>query len=322
MGPTAAGKTDLAIALAQHLPVDVISVDSAMVYKGMNIGSAKPSPEELAKVPHRLIDICDPAKPYSVADFCDNAEVEIQRSVANSRIPLLVGGTMMYFKALLDGLADMPASDASVRAAIAEEAERLGWPALHEQLMAVDPEYARQLHPNHSQRISRALEVYRLSGKTMGSLREAQRLNQVDDAVLLTNRFDVIQLALLPSERSVLHARIEKRFLQMLEQGFVDEVKQLHHRGDLHLDLPSMRAVGYRQVWHYLDALEKANEDYSYETMVHRGLVATRQLAKRQLTWLRAWPDLHRLPIDESMNGSTLQKNVEFILNFLSTRSI
>ncbi|MGH1484872.1 MAG: tRNA (adenosine(37)-N6)-dimethylallyltransferase MiaA [Cellvibrionaceae bacterium] len=322
MGPTASGKTDLAIALTQYLPVDVISVDSAMVYKGMDIGSAKPSSEELAKAPHRLIDICDPVEPYSVADFCDDAETEIQRSIANGRIPLLVGGTMMYFKTLLDGLAEMPATDASVRAAIAEEAERLGWPVLHEQLMAVDPDYARQLHPNHSQRISRALEVYRLSGRTMTSFREEQQASQIDDTRLLANRFEVIQLALLPSERSVLHTRIEKRFLQMLEQGFVEEVKQLRNRGDLHLDLPSMRSVGYRQVWHYLDALEDVNQDYSYETMVHKGIVATRQLAKRQLTWLRGWSNLHQLPVDESMNGGTLQKNVEFILNFLPTKSI
>jgi tRNA dimethylallyltransferase len=322
MGPTASGKTDFAIALSQRLPVDIISVDSAMVYKGMDIGTAKPSLEELSVAPHRLIDICDPAEPYSVADFCEDAEQEIARSHSAGRIPLLVGGTMMYFKSLLDGLADMPATDPAIRSEIAQEADQLGWPAMHEQLMEVDPEYGQQLHPNHSQRISRALEVYRSSGKTMTAFRAAQHSQKKDSTRLLANRFHLLQLALLPQDRALLHQRIEKRFMQMLESGFIEEVQLLRNRSDLHLDLPSMRSVGYRQVWHYLDALESTKDDYNYEMMVHKGIVATRQLAKRQLTWLRGWPNLHHFVVDEGMNDSTLQKNVEFILNFLPTKSI
>lgn len=320
MGPTASGKTDFAIALRKQLPVDLISVDSALVYKGMDIGSAKPSADELALAPHRLIDICDPAEPYSAADFCRDAEREIGNIVANGRIPLLVGGTIMYFKALLDGLAEMPSSDPEIRAAIAIEAEQVGWPALHAQLAEYDPEYAAQLHPNHSQRISRAIEVYRISGKTMTDCRNEQDQKAGDD--LLANRYQLIQLALLPDDRAVLHQRIEQRFTAMLENGFIDEVKALRSRGDLHLDLPSMRSVGYRQVWHYLEALEKGSEDYSYSDMIDKGVAATRQLAKRQLTWLRGWPNLHRFSVEKDMNECTLQKNVEFILNFLPIKSI
>ena len=320
MGPTASGKTDLAIALRQHLPVDIISVDSALVYKGMDIGTAKPSSAELSAAPHRLIDICDPLESYSVANFCEDAEREIGNIVAAGRIPLLVGGTMMYFKSLLEGLADMPAADEGIRSAILAEAEAVGWPVLHQQLKSVDPEYAEQLHPNHSQRIARALEVYRISGKTMTELRSEQVANNWN--IPLSERFHLLQLALLPDDRTVLHQRIEKRFLKMLELGFMDEVKALRGRGDLHLDLPSMRAVGYRQVWQYLDGLDGLGPQDSYDTLVDKGLAATRQLAKRQITWLRRWSDLQRLSVADDMNNRTLQKNVQLILNFLPTKSI
>lgn len=325
MGPTASGKTDLAMALSDTFPSDIISVDSTLVYRGMDIGTAKPTEKELAQYPHGLVDICDPAEPYSAADFCQDAELAIARSVASGRIPILVGGTMMYFKALLDGLAKMPESIPSVRDAITCEAEELGWPAMHKQLQDIDPIYAEQLHPNHSQRISRALEVYRISGKTMTQHRAEQHSRDNESDRLFTNRYNVLQFALLPEDRSLLHRRIEKRFSLMLEQGLITEVEGLRERENLHLDLPSMRAVGYRQVWQYL------NGDYNYATMVDKGVAATRQLAKRQLTWLRSWQDLTMLPIStnsvdksvgENMNCSTLQKNVKYILNFLSTKSI
>ena len=311
MGPTASGKTDVAMAVYEQLPVDIISVDSALVYRGMDIGTAKPSAEELQKVPHQLIDICDPAEPYSAADFCEDAEQAIAQSIAAGRIPLLVGGTMMYFKALLEGLADMPESDPAVRAAILQEAEQQGWPALHAQLQLIDPEYAAQVHPNHSQRISRALEVYRCSAKTMSAWRAQQ-----DPQRGLAHRFQVLQLALLPNDRADLHQRIEQRFQQMLAKGLVEEVQGLRNRGDLHLNLPSMRAVGYRQVWHYLDGHD------NYQTMGDKGLAATRQLAKRQLTWLQAWPALRPFMVQKNMDQRTHQKIVELILNFLPTNSL
>lgn len=316
MGPTASGKTDLAMALCEHLPADIISVDSTLVYRDMDIGTAKPTKEELLQCPHRLVNISDPAEPYCVADFCHDAEAEVKSIVANGRVPILVGGTMMYFKALLDGLADMPESDPAVREAINSEAREQGWPALHRQLQEIDPDYARQLHPNHSQRISRALEVHRISGNTMTQCRKDQQALDKSDARLFANRYKIVQMALLPTDRSLLHKRIEQRFSLMLEQGLVDEVKALHKRKDLHLDLPSMRAVGYRQVWQYLDG------DYSYAAMVDKSVAATRQLAKRQLTWLRGWQDLKVMPVEESMSCGTLQKNVEFILNYLPTKPV
>ncbi len=289
MGPTASGKTDLAIGLRRHLPVELISVDSALVYRGLDIGSAKPSAEEQALAPHRLIDIRDPSEPYSAADFCSDARREIADIVAAGRIPLLVGGTMLYFKALLEGLADMPAADPAVRAQIEALAAAQGWAEVHKQLAAVDPETAAAIHPNHSQRLSRALEVYLSSGKTMTQLRSEQALTQ---GGALTDDYRVIQLAIAPRERKLLHGRIEKRFRAMLDQGLIEEVEQLFARDDLHVDLPAIRAVGYRQVWQYLAG------DYSREQMIEKGVVATRQLAKRQLTWLRGWQELQWLYTD------------------------
>lgn len=279
MGPTAAGKTDLAIAMHERLNADIISVDSALIYRGMDIGTAKPSAEELRRAPHRLIDICDPAEAYSVADFARDARVAITEIVAAGRTPLLVGGTMLYFKALLEGLSPMPPSDPAIRAAIEMEARALGWPALHTQLAEVDPACAARLHPNHSQRISRALEVYRISGRPISAWQTGE-----GDGLLSSYRW--IQIAIAPQERTVLHQRITRRFDKMLELGFIEEVDALFQRGDLHADMPSIRAVGYRQVWQYLAGeCDKA-------TMRERGIAATRQLAKRQLTWLRGWHGL------------------------------
>jgi tRNA dimethylallyltransferase len=278
MGPTASGKTDLAIRLAQELPCDLISVDSALVYRGMDIGSAKPSAEEQAKAPHRLIDIRDPAQAYSVAEFREDALREMEEITARGRIPLLVGGTMLYFKALFEGLADMPETDLSIRTQIELEAAEEGWPAIHHLLEQVDPASAARIHPNHSQRIERALNIYRSTGKTMTELHALQQERPFP--------YNVVSIAIAPLDRSVLHRRIEKRFQSMVELGFIDEVRALRDRGDLHLDLPSMRAVGYRQVWEYLEGKLDLSE------ALERGVIATRQLAKRQFTWLRAWPEV------------------------------
>ena len=277
MGPTASGKTDLAIRLRQTLPVDVISVDSALIYRGMDIGTAKPTTDELALAPHRLIDIRDPSESYSAADFRTDALKEMAEIVANGRIPLLVGGTMLYFKALLEGLSPLPAADLEVRAQIEEDAQQLGWQALHDQLMAVDPVAAARIHPNDPQRLSRALEVYRISGKSL------TELTQVQGEPL---PYDVQQFAIAPQERSVLHQRIEQRFHKMMDQGLVDEVNRLYQRGDLTPDLPSIRCVGYRQVWDFIDG------QYDRDEAIFRGVCATRQLAKRQITWLRGWGNL------------------------------
>lgn len=288
MGPTASGKTDLAIALCQRLPCAIISVDSALIYRGMNIGSAKPTAAELALAPHRLIDIRDPVEAYSAAEFRCEALAAMAEISAAGKIPLLVGGTMLYFKALLEGLADMPATDLAIRQQIEADARQHGWPHVHARLAAVDPDSAARIHPNHSQRIERALAVYLTSGVTMTAYRQQQ---QREARVGLP--YDVIQLAVAPVERRVLHRRIEKRFSLMVEQGVVDEVRALRQRGDLHAELPSMRAVGYRQVWQYLEG------ELSFEQMIERGIIATRQLAKRQFTWLRGWQDLQWLPTDE-----------------------
>ncbi|WP_255874129.1 tRNA (adenosine(37)-N6)-dimethylallyltransferase MiaA [Microbulbifer elongatus] len=285
MGPTASGKTDLAMAISDQLPVELISVDSALVYRGLDIGSAKPTPEELARYPHRLIDICDPAERYSVGRFRSDALAAMEEISGRGKIPLLVGGTMLYFRALLQGMAEMPEADPAFRAEIEARAQREGWPALHEELRKVDPALAAELHPNHSVRIERALEVYHLSGKTMTQLRAEQAQTSP------VAHFDVQQLAIVPEDRSILHRRIAERFERMLENGFLDEVKSLRTRGDLHKDLPAIRAVGYRQVWEYLDG------DINYDEMVAAGIAATRQLAKRQLTWLRRWPELNRIGV-------------------------
>jgi tRNA dimethylallyltransferase len=291
MGPTAAGKTDLAIELTQHLPCELISVDSALIYRGMDIGTAKPSKQLLAEFPHRLIDIRDPAERYSAAEFSADALAAMAEITAKGRIPLLVGGTMLYYKALQEGLADMPAADAEVRALLEQRAASEGWEVLHRELAAVDPESAARIHPNDPQRLTRALEVFLVSGQTMTSHRERQAAQNGGSSTAGAPQFPytVANLAIAPAQRQVLHARIAERFQAMMEQGFVEEVEALRSRGDLHVGLPSIRAVGYRQVWDYLDG------NLSREQMVERGVIATRQLAKRQFTWLRSWSNLHWL---------------------------
>ena len=274
MGPTASGKTDLAIQLRQHLPIEVISVDSALIYRGMDIGTAKPSKAELALVPHRLIDICDPAESYSAANFRTDALREMQEISAQGKIPLLVGGTMLYYKALLEGLSPLPSADEKVRSEIEAKAALIGWAGLHQELCKIDPISAQRINPNDSQRINRALEVFYLTGKTLTEL-TAQKGEALP--------YDILQFAIAPEQREVLHLRIEQRFHKMIELGFQQEVEKLYRRPDLNENLPSIRCVGYRQMWEYLRG------DYDHDEMVFRGICATRQLAKRQLTWLRGW---------------------------------
>ncbi|QFU74574.1 tRNA (adenosine(37)-N6)-dimethylallyltransferase MiaA [Halioglobus maricola] len=286
MGPTASGKTDLAIALAQQLNCELVSVDSALVYRGLDIGSAKPD------YPHQLVDIRDPAQPYSAADFAADANRLADEITARGNIPLFVGGTMLYFKAFLEPMAEMPSADPAIRAAIEAEAEARGWPHIHAQLAEVDPTAAARIHPNHSQRLARALEVYRATGISMTEHHaqgDAAAHNPFD-------RYDIRQLAICPTERAVLHQRIALRFELMMKAGFVEEVQGLYRRGDLHVDLPAVRAVGYRQLWQHLDG------ECSLEDALEKGVAATRQLAKRQLTWLRKWPDLAWIYTDKDGN--------------------
>lgn len=274
MGPTASGKTDLAIQLRQQLPVEVISVDSALIYRGMDIGTAKPSKAELALAPHRLIDICDPAESYSAANFRTDALREMQEISAQGKIPLLVGGTMLYYKALLEGLSPLPSADEKVRSEIEAKAALIGWAGLHQELSKIDPISAQRINPNDSQRINRALEVFYLTGKTLTEL-TAQKGEALP--------YNILQFAIAPEQREVLHLRIEQRFHKMIELGFQQEVEKLYRRPDLNENLPSIRCVGYRQMWEYLRG------DYDHDEMVFRGICATRQLAKRQITWLRGW---------------------------------
>ncbi len=306
MGPTAAGKTDLAIELTKVLPCELISVDSALVYRGMDIGTAKPSKAQLAEFPHRLIDILDPAQSYSAADFRSDALAAMAEITARGNIPLLVGGTMLYFKALLDGLADMPAADAAVRAQLEADAQAFGWQSLHDQLAVVDPVSAARIHPNDPQRLIRALEVYRVSGMSMTAHREQQTAQSTEAAASGRQQlpYTVANLAIAPADRKVLHQRIALRFEQMLDQGFLDEVLALRSRGDLHAGLPSIRAVGYRQVWDHLDG------KLTREEMQERGIIATRQLAKRQFTWLRSWEDLHWL---DSLASDNLSRALKYL---------
>lgn len=287
MGPTASGKTALAMALYDALPCDIISVDSALVYKGMDIGTAKPTAEELAKYPHQLIDIRDPAESYSAADFCHDALKAIAVSRAKGRIPLLVGGTMMYFKSLIEGISPLPEADPEIRKAIELEAKQKGWLAMHEQLASFDPVSAERIHCNDPQRLARAIEVYRKTGNTLTQLTEIK-----GDKV----SGNVLQFAIAPKERSDLHARIELRFNQMIEQNFQQEVVALKARNDLHHDLPAIRCVGYRQMWQHLQG------ECDHDEMVFKGICATRQLAKRQLTWLRSWQNLHWLHMEDENN--------------------
>lgn len=277
MGPTASGKTGLALELAEQIPCEIISVDSALVYRQMDIGTAKPSAQELSAVPHHLVDIIDPAETYSVAEFCRDAVQLIGEIHRRQRVPILVGGTMMYFNALINGISPLPKSDEAIRARISEQAEKQGWAALHQELTEVDPISAKRIHPNDPQRLTRALEVYRSSGKNLTYWQE-----QKGDPC----PYEIAQFAIAPEDRQVLHNRIAERFDIMLDNGLIEEVRKLYERGDLNEDMPSIRSVGYRQVWQYLDGR------LSYAEMREKGIIATRQLAKRQLTWLRGWPSL------------------------------
>lgn len=287
MGPTASGKTALAMDLFKHLPCDIISVDSALVYKSMDIGTAKPTVAELKEYPHRLINLIDPSESYSAADFCRDALSEIAKIRANNRIPLLVGGTMMYFKSLIEGISPLPEANPEVRKQIESEAQTHGWEHMHELLAQVDAKAAERIHPNDPQRLTRALEVFRITGNTIS------QLTDIKGDKLEGN---VLQFAISPKDRKDLHARIALRYEQMIEQGFEQEVRKLKTRNDLHENLPSIRCVGYRQMWQHL------NGEYDHDEMVFKGICATRQLAKRQLTWLRNWQDLTWLHMEDNNN--------------------
>jgi tRNA dimethylallyltransferase len=286
MGPTASGKTSLAIELTQHLPCDIISVDSAMVYRGMDIGTAKPTPAECAVAPHQLIDIADPATPYSAGQFCTDATTAIEKTLAKGRMPLLVGGTMLYFRALQQGLSPLPQADTAIRQKIVEEAIESGWAALHQRLHRIDPISAERISPEDSQRIQRALEIYEITGCSLTEFCQQSKAQPTP--------YSMINIGLTVENRAHLAQRIEARFKEMLRQGFVAEVENLKARGDLHQDMPSMRAVGYRQVWDYLAGNLNASD------MQERAIIATRQLAKRQMTWLRAWPEMTSFEAEQS----------------------
>ena len=328
MGPTAAGKTDLAIALTEKLPCDIISVDSALIYKGMDIGTAKPTAAILEKAPHRLIDIMDASETYSVAQFYQDSLKEMHLIQQAGRIPLLVGGTMMYFKILKNGIAALPSANETIRNIIKRDAERNGWSHVHQQLMSVDPDAAARISPEDPQRLQRALEVYRVTGKTItqiwadqnasagnarggnqsdGKIEEREhKENDLAEGGFPAAPFNFINLAIRPEERSILHKRIAQRFDQMLQAGFIEEVETFYHSGRMNAAMPSMRCVGYRQVWDFLAGHLNRDE------MQERGVIATRQLAKRQLTWLRSWPELHQL---ETNDTKVLAKALKIVEN-------
>lgn len=293
MGPTAAGKTDLAIALAKQFACDIISVDSAMVYRGMDIGTAKPDAATLAQTPHHLIDVRDPLDTYSAAQFCQEALQKIEEIHSLGRIPLLVGGTGLYFRSLQYGLSDLPSANPIIRQRLTQQASTIGWEAMHQRLAEIDSPAAQRIHPNDPQRIQRALEVYEATGKTMTQWYEKSQITTWD--------YPTIKVIIAPEQRQILHDRIRQRFEQMLAQGFIAEVQTLIARGDLSVDLPAMRAVGYRQVWQYLMG------ELTDEELMEKGVIATRQLAKRQLTWLRAenhahWFDSQQQNVTEQLS--------------------
>lgn len=287
MGPTATGKTDIAAALFKRRPIELISVDSALVYRGMDIGTAKPSKEFLNNIPHRLIDICEPDETYSAAKFRDDALQAIEEIHSQNRIPFLVGGTGLYFRALESGISDLPDADEEVRHRLESEANDIGWEAMHGRLAEIDPVSAERIHPNDPQRIQRALEIYEISGRSMTE-------HYRDDESANPFPFEHIKIILNPGNRSILHERIEHRFMKMLDEGLVEEVRTFHTDSRFSRSLPAMRMVGYRQIWKYLDG------EINYEEMVEKGIVATRQLAKRQMTWLRKEGNAIWLDSDES----------------------
>lgn len=301
MGPTAAGKTAAAFALADTFPVDIISVDSAQIYRGMDIGTAKPDPGTLEKYPHRLINILDPAERYSAARFREDALREMEAITAAGRTPLLVGGTGLYFRALLEGLSALPEADAATRAAIEAEAVDKGWAALHAELAHVDPEAAARISPNDSQRIQRALEIHRLSGDPMSALLQRPSTPPAP--------YRFIKYGVSPADRAELHRRIEQRFGEMMAAGFLDEVRGLHARDDLHPQLPSIRAVGYRQLWSHLDG------EIDEAEAVRQGIVASRRYAKRQMTWFRKEPELRWLDSSDPLHVKSLLREMKTVLD-------
>ena len=296
MGPTATGKTQLAIELTRLAPFEIISVDSAMVYRGMDIGTAKPSQAELANIPHHLIDICDPAESYSVGRFVEDASHLIDKILATQKIPLLVGGTMLYFHTLEQGMAKLPSADKKIRHEIDQEAHLTSWAELHKKLHLIDPQSAARIKSSDRQRIQRALEVYYLTDKTLTQWHQEQTTPALP--------YQMIHFSLLPPQRALLHRRIAERFEKMLKRGFVEEVKSLYARSDLSLHLPSIRTVGYRQMWEYLEG------NYSFEEMKEKAIIATRQLAKRQITWLNQWKDLHCLSSEDRDNSTIILKKL------------
>ena len=297
MGPTASGKTDLAMKIADHLDVELISVDSALIYKGMDLGTAKPDCETLKRYPHRLVDIKDPAESYSAAEFREDALGLIHQAQLNGKLPLLVGGTMMYFNALLKGMAELPISDPLIRAELNKRIEMEGIEQLHAQLQVLDPQSAQRLHPTDTQRVQRALEVFLLTGKSLTAHWQAQQ------EVALP--FEPLCIGLMPADRAWLHQRIALRFQMMLDAGFEQEVADLYRRGDLHEGLPSIRCVGYRQMWQYFKG------QFNYQQMSEKSVIATRQLAKRQYTWLRSWENLHQLSQHKQNNLQDCLKLIE-----------
>lgn len=296
MGPTASGKTGVAVDLVQRLPLEIISVDSALIYRGMDIGTAKPDAETLHRAPHRLIDILEPSETYSAADFRRDALREMEDICRHGNTPLLVGGTTLYFRALEQGLSHLPSADPALRARLEAEAADVGWAAMHARLQRVDPDAAARIHPNDPQRIQRALEVCELTGMPMSQAFAAGREQSAG--------YRFVKIILAPRDRTVLHERITRRFHSMLERGFIDEVGRLRERGDLHADLPSMRAVGYRQAWDYLEG------NLSESEWVERAIIATRQYAKRQMTWLRGESDAHWV---DPLAGNSLAAVVDII---------
>ena len=301
MGPTASGKTEVAVSLCKRFPFDIISVDSALVYRGMDIGTAKPDPDTLRRAPHRLIDIREPEESYSAGDFVRDARREIDAIIAAGRVPLLVGGTMMYFRSLVDGIAELPEADPEIRAAIDRDAEKSGWPAMHEQLRSVDPAAAERIQPNDRQRIQRALEVYRASGRPLSEW-QSQGNNRAGSGL------QFVKVSLEPLTRKILHERIEQRLNVMLNNGFLDEVKVLYERPELTGEHPSMRSVGYRQLWEHLEGRTSLDEAGK------RALYATRQLAKRQITWLRSEQDILRFdPLEAGVIDAISRCLLEFL---------
>lgn len=306
MGPTASGKTALACELVQHFPVEIISVDSAMIYRDMNIGTAKPDAHTLARAPHHLIDILDPPESYSAACFCEDVARLCTQIISQGKIPLLVGGSMMYFRALQQGLSLLPQADADIRAQILQQAEEHGWDHMHQLLARVDAVTASRIHPNDTQRIQRALEVYELTKKPLSNF-----LQQSTDASI----YQFVNFLLIPEERAWLHQRIAVRFEQMLSNGFVDEVEELLRKWPLTLESPSLRSVGYRQVFQYL------RDGYDLASLSAKGISATRQMAKRQLTWLRHWPDGHIFTAENSANMGAIMVIMQQALDSFLSRS-